>query len=124
MALFLNKEGRRAEAIDMLRMKCKMDIEDLQEHDFYTAVIIRNKDDDFVCASCRKENGRRLSLDEALKKLPLPIHACTGSYCRCWLDAVTTYDDTPLPRKVTINVASTPAKKHTGLWDTSLNLLR
>lgn len=123
MALFLNKEGRKIEALEMLRMKCKMDIEDLREHDFYTAVIIRNKDDDFVCETCKKENGKRLSLDEALEKLPLPIHACTGSYCRCWLDAVTTYEDNPLPKNFTIRIEREPEKKR-GLLGTLLKFLK
>jgi hypothetical protein len=39
--------------------------------------------DERTCENCKKWNGKKIPLDQAIKESVLPIRNCTGSWCRC-----------------------------------------
>lgn len=86
-ALFLNSEKK--EFINPLRKSYRMELLKLKERGVTNVVKILSAGES-SCESCRKMDGAVFTIDEALKKMPLPNKNCTKTlddpdrgFCRC-----------------------------------------
>jgi hypothetical protein len=93
MAQFLESEGKIKHAVEIRRQANKMKIASFLESDFYEYVRVKNYEDDFVCAECKKENDMIIPIKEAFKDPILPIHNCSNKKCRCRFEFISKYDD-------------------------------
>lgn len=86
MALFLYQEGRQF--FHLLEQSRKMELTGYEEWGRPMQVeILAGRDS---CESCKAQNSRILTVDEALKTMPLPNRSCTyelergkRGWCRC-----------------------------------------
>ena len=86
MALFLYEEGR--DFLQLLQQLRETELMRYNEWGTPTQVEILAGDDS--CDSCKSQNGRILTVDEALKTMPIPNKSCTYElergklgWCRC-----------------------------------------
>jgi len=91
MALFLNEEGRSS--LQLLQQAARMELLDYKNQDFIKTVeILTCKNDS--CLACQKFQGKRYSIEEALRDLPIPVKNCSHTFyengkgfCRCLYQA-------------------------------------
>lgn len=90
-ALLLHDEGK--DPHELLQEAAKWDLTRLQQNPFVTGVrILAVKT---ACPICQQLNGRIFTIDEALKKMPIPNKNCTHKHngkrgwCRCMYLSVT-----------------------------------
>ncbi len=92
-ALFLNSEGK--DYSELLRQSAKMRLLSYKKEGFVEKVGISTGGEG-LCSACSKLDGKKLSIDEALEKMPLPFNGCTNSiengkqgFCMCdWMPVV------------------------------------
>jgi hypothetical protein len=100
MSLFLHEEGRDYFATRQLSAKMEL----MQERNSsikLKAKIIAAKDS---CEVCQKLDGRIMSVEEALEKMPVPCKECTHTisdnkrgFCRCMYVLIAEEDEDGLP---------------------------
>ena len=85
MALFLHREGR--DCFEMLRRSKELELKILQHSGVVDKVQILPT---AGCDACKRQHGRVLTINEALRRMPLPCTECTTklydsphSFCRC-----------------------------------------
>lgn len=85
-ALILSEKGK--DPFKQLILSSKMELLSLKERGIKEVRILSTGG----CASCKKQNGKIYSIDEAIKKMPLPNKNCSFhlypenrnySSCRC-----------------------------------------
>jgi len=80
MAHILKLENKDTK--EVVRQARKMELLEHKEGG-YKMVEIMTMIDDTTCAECKKLAGKVLSIEEALKNMPVPNN-CTNKHCRCW----------------------------------------
>ena len=84
MALFVTREGRSA--AHLLQAAARAELEELRAHGFQQVSISASGNG---CEPCTSSNGRTLSIEEALREMPIPnvhcSHVLSGEFpfCRC-----------------------------------------
>jgi hypothetical protein len=90
MALVLHDEGK--DPLKLLQESAKAELIGMQNTPGVTGVQICNSTN--PCPACQELKGQTFTIDEALKKMPLPNKNCTCEYngqsgwCRCFYIAV------------------------------------
>jgi len=80
MAEVLRSEGKNPNHI--LEQVTRLSLLEFQKSGA-TSVTISTANDTYVCDSCKKLEGKVITIEQALKTMPIP-HACTNhSGCRC-----------------------------------------
>jgi len=92
LAIILNRAGE--ESFHILKAAAKTGLAALKKEGFVNVSIMTNE----TCEACNKVNGKVLSIEEALRTMPIPIKECanypyneTRSFCTCWYSSE--YDD-------------------------------
>lgn len=87
MALFLNEDGK--DCFTILQQSAKMELMRFKQEGFIEKVKILTAGKD-SCEACRCLENKIFTIEEALKKMPIPCKECTHkihnnkkSFCRC-----------------------------------------
>jgi len=87
MALMLNKEKK--DSFELLQLSKKMELLEYKKDGIKKVKIITSGKDN-ACESCLKLEGKTFTINEALKKMPIPNKDCTHilydenrGFCRC-----------------------------------------
>ena len=90
MALFLNEEGK--DFFKILQQAGIMELKQMQKDGYVEKVKILATPDS--CSACRKQDGKVLTITDALKELPVPCNECSHimdngkrGFCRCLYNA-------------------------------------
>lgn len=88
MALFLNKLGENH--VPVLRKAAEVWLLNEQRNPYGPCKVQISDCGEGSCSACRKQHGRILSIDEALRLMPVPCKDCTTElyspglgFCRC-----------------------------------------
>jgi uncharacterized paraquat-inducible protein A len=90
MAIFLNEEGK--DFFKILQQSAIMELKYIQKQGFIKKIKIITTPNS--CEACKKLDAKVLTLDEALKELPIPCKECSyimdngkRGFCRCLYNA-------------------------------------
>lgn len=96
LATLADREGRKF--VDLLREKARCELLSLKQSGVVPKVKIVNNSPVTPCVACVARIGEVLSIDDALRIMPLPCRTCTctllgeqSGFCRCSYEAV--FDD-------------------------------
>lgn len=119
MATFLEKEGKHEQAKKCKRESTKMELLEWNKSEWTNSVMVENCNDDFVCKECKSKHHKKMSIQEAIENIPVPVEECSNKNCRCRLRYVSKFeemeDHNELDNNITITVNSKIKKK--GLLD-------